>query len=168
MAWYLWKRGNVPMNNFSVVYVLQGQKDLQHPSRYNFLRYFLFDFKLPFEMILKISLFTVFLNDKNKRLFFNNLVKRYDIGMFQRTHKTYLYDFLSTSCIVFGSSTLNFLAIWYFPFLSFTIDVSSYQQICTLRTVTYCFHYYVFLFKHCFWLSLLKLYSLANFCQRLQ
>ena len=70
------------MNNFSVVYVLQGQKDLQHPSRYNFLRYFLFDFKLPFEMILKISLFTVFLNDKNKRLFFNNLVKRYDIGMF--------------------------------------------------------------------------------------
>ena len=70
------------MNNFSVVYVLQGQKDLQHPSRYDFLRNFLFGFKLPFKMILKISFFTIFLNDKNKRLFFNNLVKRYDIGMF--------------------------------------------------------------------------------------
>jgi hypothetical protein len=88
--------------------VLEGQEDLEHPAGDHRFRHF---FLLALEVVLKIALLAVLLDDVGPGFFPDDVVEGDNVGMGEGAQEADLGERGTTSCIVLLSSTRTFLAM---------------------------------------------------------
>lgn len=96
----------LPVNHFDVVYVLQSQQDLQRPTLHYVLREEFALLRLPFDVVLQVTLLAILLNAMDAFVVLHHFIQLDDVWVAHALHQR---DLTRTGITSLLTSSLSFV-----------------------------------------------------------